>query len=90
MRFQVEAVAHELRNPGWFARWLARKSAPAGVAPAGARVKLPMSPWMAFVHVSIASLRSLHRYACSSRVSCPEQLCPSLLGHVPDLLNVSN
>ena len=57
MRFQVEAVAHELRNPGWFARWLARKFAPASVAPAGARVKPPVSPWMAFVHVSTAFLR---------------------------------
>ena len=65
MRFQVEAVAHELRNPGWFARWLARRSAPASAAPAGAaRVKPPLSPWMAFVHVSAAFSRSLHQPTC--------------------------
>ncbi|CAK0782411.1 hypothetical protein CVIRNUC_005674 [Coccomyxa viridis] len=66
MRFQVEAVAHELRNPGWFARWLARKSAPAGVAPAGARVKLPMSPWMAFVHLIVAKLKEKDPAVASS------------------------
>ena len=63
----MEAVAHELRNPGWFAQWLARKSAPASVAPAGARVKTPMSPWMAFVHVSTAFLRSLHPSTCTEQ-----------------------
>ena len=51
MRFQVEAVAHELRNPGWFKTWLARKGT-SGKAADGARVKPPMTPWMAFVHVS--------------------------------------
>ena len=55
MRFQVEAVAHELRNPGWFRGWLAMRSARSNRAPGGARVKPPMTPWMAFVHV-----RSLH------------------------------
>ena len=79
MRFQVEAVAHELRNPGWFARWLARKSAPANVAPAAAHVKPPMSPWMAFVHVSTAPPRSLHHSARSYSATCPGQFCLCLL-----------
>ena len=52
MRFQVEAVAHELRNPGWFKGWLARQGTPSSQAASGARVKPPMSPWMAFVRVS--------------------------------------
>ncbi len=51
MRFQVEAVAHELRNPGWFKEWLARQGTHAGHAASGSRVKPPMTPWMAFVHV---------------------------------------
>ena len=55
MRFQVEAVAHELLNPGWFRGWLAMRSARSNRAPGGAHVKPPMTPWMAFVHV-----RSLH------------------------------
>ena len=72
MRFQDEAVAHELRNPGWFAQWLARKSAPARAAPAATHVKPPMSPWMAFVHVSSASLRSQsHRTRDLATLPCP-------------------
>ncbi|CAL5228720.1 g11903 [Coccomyxa viridis] len=57
MRFQVEAVAHELRNPGWFKGWLARQGTPAGHAASGSRVKPPMTPWMAFVHVVLSKLK---------------------------------
>lgn len=60
MRFQVEAVAHELHNPGWFRGWLARQGAPSSQAASGSRVKPPMTPWMAFVHVRPCACTSLH------------------------------
>ena len=69
MRFQVDAVAHELRNPGWFKGWLARQGTPAGHATSGARVKPPMTPWMAFVHVRPCTCSETALHLSSSPVT---------------------
>ena len=74
MRFQVEAVAHEMRNPGWFKGWLARQGTPSSQAASGARLRPPMSPWMAFVRVSPLSCTALadHEH-CMVDGPCPRE-----------------